>query len=121
MALLYVGIGINHFIHEANFEKIVPPFVPFRSQCVYVSGALEIVLGLLVLIKRFRRIAAMGLIVLLIVVFPANVYMYSSGLFPQFPQWILLLRLPLQLLLIVWAVWIYKSEGKADTQGKTRG
>jgi uncharacterized membrane protein len=48
--------------------------------------------------------SAWGIIVLLVAVFPANLFMYqdkkaSFGL----PKWILLLRMPLQLLLILWA------------------
>ncbi len=106
MALLYIGIGTNHFINPDKFQKIIPPFIPFPLACVYFSGLFEIIFGAGLLFKKYRRFAAIGLIILLIIVFPANLYMLTSGKFQQFPQWLLWLRLPLQLLLIAWA-WVF--------------
>ncbi len=40
--IILTAIGINHFLNEMNFEKIVPPFIPFPEAAVYVSGAFEI-------------------------------------------------------------------------------
>ena len=105
-SFLLSGIGVIHFVRVEDFLKIIPPFVPFPLACVYVSGALEILFGLGLLVKRVRKFAALGLMVLLIAVFPANIYMYTSGLFPQFPDWVLLMRLPLQMVLIGWVWWI---------------
>ncbi|MBA3649439.1 MAG: DoxX family membrane protein [Chitinophagales bacterium] len=110
LSVLFIGIGINHFIHVSNFLKIIPPYVPFPLAGVYISGIFEILLGAGLLIKRFRRYAAIGLILLLIAVLPANVYMYTSGEFPQYSQTLLLIRLPLQVILIAWAAWFAKKE-----------
>lgn len=109
LSILFIGIGINHFVHAANFGKIVPPYIPFPLASVYLSGIFEILLGAGLLIKRVRRYAAIGLILLLIAVFPANVYMYTSGKFPQFSQALLFVRLPMQFILIAWAAWFAKK------------
>jgi len=70
---------------------------------VLVSGVIEIILGILLLVPRYSRLAAWGIIALLIAVFPANIHVYThQELFP-FPPLAHLLRLPLQGVLILWA------------------
>jgi uncharacterized membrane protein len=95
--------GVGHLASPDFFVKIMPPYVPYRRAMVLVSGVFEIALGVLLVILRTSRLAAWGLIALLIAVFPANVFMYQHpeefGLSPT----LLLLRRPLQGLLIYWA------------------
>lgn len=104
MALLYLLAGLNHFIKPEMYMKIMPPWMPYPKQLVIISGVFEIVLALLLLPVVTRRIAAWGIIILLIAVFPANIQMsinYYRENNPYF--WITLLRLPLQFVLIWWA------------------
>ncbi|EMJ52658.1 hypothetical protein LEP1GSC013_1172 [Leptospira interrogans serovar Valbuzzi str. Duyster] len=70
---------------------------------VYLSGLIEIGLGAMLTLSDTRSFGAWGVILLLIVVFPANFYHYQSRRKTDPPKWVLLLRLPLQLLLICWA------------------
>ena len=73
-------------------------------EVVYISGVIEILLGLLLLLPETRKLAAWGLILLLLAVFPANIYHLSSGGAGMgFPVWSLVIRLPVQFLLIYWA------------------
>lgn len=105
--------GINHFLSPSFYLRMMPPVLPAPLFLIYVSGALEIVLGILLLIPKFTRIAAIGLIALFIAVFPANVFMWMNPqFFPEFSQTALLIRLPLQLVLIGWAFWYTKNELK---------
>jgi uncharacterized membrane protein len=54
-------------------------------------------------IRDLLRLAAWGIIALLIAVFPANIHVYQhQELFPL-PWFVHLLRLPLQGVLILWA------------------
>lgn len=104
MALIYVLAGINHFFHPAFYLSIIPKILPYPLFLVYLSGAFETVLGLLLFPKKTRRTAAWGIILLLLAVFPANIQMsltYYQNNHPDF--WITLLRLPLQFILIYWA------------------
>lgn len=106
MALFYAGAGLMHFIQPDYYARIMPPFFPpaWVSPLVILSGLAEIVLGLALLLKRTRRLAAWGIIALLLAVFPANIYHYTSGgAGMDIPGWVLLIRLPLQGLLIYWA------------------
>jgi len=106
MALLYVLAGINHFVNPSVYKTIMPPYLPEPIFLIYLSGFFEIILGLL-LLTTFRKVAAWGIILLLIAVFPANVQMafnyWHTG---HAGLWISLVRLPLQGLLVWWA-WIF--------------
>ena len=105
MALFYIVAGLNHFRNPRMYLKIMPPYLSQPQLLNYLSGLAEIVLGLLLLWPASRSLAAWGLIALLVAVFPANLYMYQTRntVFASMPAWGLLLRLPLQLLLIAWA------------------
>ncbi|KIA98328.1 MULTISPECIES: hypothetical protein [unclassified Flavobacterium] len=104
MALLYILAGINHFRTPGMYLKIIPSYFSNPKLLNILSGVAEIILGSLLLISATSHFAAWGIIALLVAVFPANVYMYqnkkaSFGL----PRWVLILRMPLQLVLILWA------------------
>ncbi|GAC1435862.1 MAG: hypothetical protein NVS1B11_17060 [Terriglobales bacterium] len=73
---------------------------------VWVSGAAEIAGGIGLLVPRWRRPAACGLVALLVAVFPANIYMAMAHIaFPGWlgEPWVQWMRVPLQLPLIWWA------------------
>lgn len=112
MAALYIGAGINHFVHPAMYRKIMPPWLPAPVLLVGLSGAFEIVFGLLLLFPKTRRVAAWLIILLLVLVFPANVQMAINYRQEDHPLlWLAILRLPLQALLIWWA-WQYTRHPK---------
>ncbi|WP_236059693.1 DoxX family protein [Chitinophaga rhizophila] len=104
MAAFYVMAGINHFINPDIYTGIMPPWVPFHTELVYISGGVEVAGGLLLLPSTTRNIGAWMLIGLLLAVFPANIQMainyYEVG---HSMFWLTLVRLPFQLLLIWWA------------------
>jgi uncharacterized membrane protein len=104
MSILYIIAGLNHFIHPLFYKKIMPPFIPWHMPLIYVSGFFEILLGILLIPLYTRRMAAWGIMLLLIAVFPANIYMMINYLHEKNPDlWITILRLPLQFILIWWA------------------
>jgi uncharacterized membrane protein len=75
--LLAIGMmvaGVKHFTDPEPFERIVPDFLPFHWPLVYGSGFLEVLAGIGLLIPQVSRAAAWTLLVLYIVVFPANLY-----------------------------------------------
>src|ERR1700728_2650171 len=75
--VLFIAAGILHFVHPEFYLKIMPPYLPYHLELVYVSGVFESLLGALLLINPVTRLAAWGLILLLIAVFPANIYLYQ--------------------------------------------
>ncbi|MGI8593367.1 MAG: DoxX family protein [Solirubrobacteraceae bacterium] len=102
----FVGAGAMHFVIPQTYESIVPGYLPAHRELVYASGVAEIVGGLGALDSRTRRLAGWWLAATLLAVFPANIGM---ALYPDryagIPQWALYARLPVQGLLIAWALW----------------
>lgn len=109
LSIFFVIAGIMHFVVPEIYIRIVPPNLPSPALIVLISGIAEIAGGLGLLLPITRRVAAWGLILLLIAVSPANVYMAVahlpfSGVFGK--SWLQWLRLPLQFPLIYWS-WLY--------------
>lgn len=106
LAGLMTLAGVNHFVSPDVYVGMMPALLPAPLALVYISGIAEIAGGLGLLPRRTRKLAAWGLIALLIAVFPANVNMAVNSL-PlgerAVPLWALWARLPLQLVLIAWA------------------
>src|ERR1700759_4731467 len=107
LAAFFVLAGVNHFRMPLFYLRMMPPYLPAPLQLMEISGICEIALGVLLVVPRTARFAAWGLIALLIAVFPANLQMaLHPETFPEFRSIVLMLRLPLQLVLIVLA-WRY--------------
>ena len=114
MGAFYILAGLNHFRSPELYVQIMPPYLPWQLELVYLSGIAEIVCGIGVLIPRTRVLAAWATIALLIAIFPANVHValynvplagaeQGAGIW----NWV---RLPLQLVLIAWAWWYTRGE-----------
>jgi uncharacterized membrane protein len=102
----YVVAGMNHFINPGFYLKIMPPYLSWHEFLVFISGIFEVLLGVLLVIPRTTRLAAWGLIALLIAIFPANIYVYQhQDVFPDVSPTFHLVRLPLQAVFILWAWW----------------
>lgn len=110
--LTFVVAGVNHFVNTPFYVSIMPPYLPWHLAAVYVSGVFEVLLGILLLVPRYTRLAAWGLIALLVAVFPANIHMaMHPELYPQFHAVGLLIRLPIQGVLVAWAWWFTRGYG----------
>lgn len=113
VSLAMIGVGITHFTNPGPFVKIMPEVLPAKLELVWISGAIEILLGLLLLPKTTRRFAALNLVLLFIAVFPANINMAVNEiqLDPEnpLPVWAMWARLPLQFVLIAIAIWLSRS------------
>lgn len=113
MAFAYIWVGIQHFVNAPFFLNIMPPYLPFHLELVYLSGLFEIVLGAMLLVKSLRFYAGWGLILLLIAVYPANIYLAFNetpqqllDVSPFVAAWV---RLPIQFVLIGLAYWHSKG------------
>lgn len=106
MGVLYILAGINHFLKPKFYLRIIPPYIPWHKAMNYISGAAEVFLGLLLFCPAYSAMAAWGIILLLIAVFPANIYHLTSAKPGRgIPIWVLWLRLPFQAVFILWAWW----------------
>ena len=112
MSLLYVIVGIKHFTNTDFFVTIVPPIINCKEEVVLVSGLIEIILGILLLFNQTRKFAAWGIILLLIAVFPANIYLYLSEIAREtlsISKNQALYRLPFQIPLMIISYWHSKE------------
>lgn len=113
LTVLMVGAGVNHFANPDPYIAIVPDALPAPAALVYLSGVAEIAGGLGLILPATRKLAAWGLIALLIAVFPANLNMAVNHLplgSTALPEWALWARLPLQLVAIAWAYWFTRDD-----------
>ena len=110
MSLFYIMAGTNHFINPDWYVRIVPPNLPFKTAIVYISGILEIILGSLLIFPKKRFIACWGLIILLVAVYPANIYVaLTNGEAMDITPLIAWARLPFQFVFIAHAYWHFKK------------
>jgi uncharacterized membrane protein len=112
--VVFIIAGILHFVMPKFYLQIMPPYLPQPLRLVYASGVLEVLGGAGLLLPATRTAAAIGVILLLVAVLPANVEMLrlaqqrgASAAF-QAACW---LRLPLQPLLMWW-VWRVAHQGR---------
>ena len=106
MSLFYIFGGIKHFTIVGWYMKIMPPYLPYHKELVYLSGAFEILLGLMLLFEKTRFLAGCGLILLLIAIFPANIYLaQTNGIAMNISPALAWGRLPFQALFIALAYW----------------
>jgi uncharacterized membrane protein len=102
----FFGGGISHFTNPEFFLAIMPPYIPFPAAAVYVSGVLEVIGAIALWPPRTRGAAGWGLIVLTVLVTPANVHMWlHPELFPDVSPAFLSARLVVQVLLLVLIWW----------------
>lgn len=106
MFIWFFVAGIAHFVLTEVEMLIVPPYIPWPRAAVLISGALELLGAVGILIRRLRPWAATGLFVLTLAVTPCHIYMLQRpNLFPFIPVWALWLRLPVQIALLAIIAW----------------
>jgi uncharacterized membrane protein len=116
LTVFMVAAGINHFLSPEPYVAMVPDALPSHALLVQISGIAEILGGLGLILPRTRRLAAWGIIALLVAVFPANINMAVNDLplgTTHVASALLWARLPLQLVLIAWAAWFTRADAAA--------
>lgn len=104
MATIYIFAGLNHFRIPDFYQQMMPPYLPQPLFLIYLSGVFEIIFGVLLFFKKTRKLAAVGIILMLLAFMPAHFYMYQlGGAQFQVPDFVLLLRIPFQFVLMAWA------------------
>ena len=110
MGVFYISIGISHFTSPIWYVQIVPPYLPYKLELVYISGLFEILFGGMLFFKKTRLFAGWGLILLLIAVYPANIYLaQTNGAAMNTTPLIAWGRLPVQFIFVGLAYWHSKD------------
>ncbi len=112
MALFYVAAGLNHFINPAFYLPLIPPYFPYHTLINVSSGAIEVIVGVLVIPTFSRKWAAYGIIAMLIAFIPAHIYLIEMNSCAGelcVPTWIGWFRLVVIHPLLVYWAWINRT------------
>ena len=120
LGFTYVVAGIPHFTHPDFYLPMMPPYLPWHLELIYLSGLFEILGGIGLALPKTRKVAGWGLVALLFAVFPANIHIVAAEVQltadPINPV-VMWLRLPLQLVFIAsvwWAAELRLKPGSSD-------
>jgi len=104
--LFFLVGGSGHFLQTERFVAIMPPFMPFHYEAVYISGVFELLGAFGILLPKTRRLAGIGLFALIVLVTPANIHMWlNADQFPDFSMTYHYIRLSAQVLLLFLVWW----------------
>ncbi len=105
MGAIYIIAGLNHFRAPKFYLPMMPPYIPQHHLMIGLSGVAEILLGAILLWPVTQRLAAWGIILMLLVFFTVHIYMFQARdtVFASIPNWMIIARLPMQFILIAWA------------------
>jgi len=116
LGIAFIFFFVGHLIKTEGMVEMLPPWVPFRIELVYLTGIVELLIGIALFVSRYQVLAAKLAILVFVVFFPANIYAALNGIGLGGHQWgpiYLLIRAPLQLILIAWAYYLcVKSPNK---------
>lgn len=102
--LIFLVAGVFHFLKTDLYLRIMPPYLPSHRSLVLASGIVEMILGFMLLNPDTQSIAGWGIIILMVVFLPVHLYMLQDKKASlKLPQWVLILRIPLQFGLMFWA------------------
>jgi uncharacterized membrane protein len=112
--LWFMGGGIMHFVNPDFFVAIMPPYIGYHWEIVYISGVFEILGAIGILIPALRQWAGNGLMLLVVCVSPANIHMWlHPELFPEVPPAFLSIRLVVQVALLALIWWCTRMPARA--------
>ncbi|WP_340199512.1 hypothetical protein [Ascidiimonas sp. W6] len=100
--------GLYHFVNPQFYLPLIPDYLPYPNEINTLSGMVEILFALLLLSIKTRKIASLGIIILLVAFIPSHVYFIQTGSCAEnslcVSPWIAYIRLLLiHPLLIYWA------------------
>lgn len=110
----YILAGINHFRKPESYIRIIPVYLPTPQLLNVLAGIFEIGFGLMLIFKQTRKIAAWGIIGMLVAFLPVHIDMiiHAPMMLGNFRVALLVawLRISLQALLILWAWWYTRDK-----------
>ncbi len=108
MSIMLVFTAVGHFAFTKGMSMMIPKFIPFKENFVYITGIFEVLLAIGLLITKFKTISGYALIIFLLLMLPANIYASINNVNLQKETldgngiMYLWFRIPLQILFIIW-------------------
>ena len=113
LGLAFIFFFIGHIVKTDGMVEMLPPWAPFKVTLIYLTGAIELLVGIALFIPKLQTIAAKFGILIFVLFFPANIYAALNSVGLGGHQWgavYLLIRAPLQIILIAWAYFLCVKE-----------
>ena len=115
ISLFLLATGSAHFLAAERMMLMLPGWLPARTEIIFATGVLEVVLALALWIPQWRRRSGIAIALMLIAFLPANIYAALNSV-PfggnQMGPAYLYVRLPYQAALILWIAWASAIFGK---------
>ena len=110
-AAILILAGVNHFINPKMYSPFIPDWMPLLLTNI-ITGIVEVGLGAGLLFKKYRKNAALGVFILMLLFLP----LHLVDVFKEHPaigsKTLAIIRLPIQFFLI-WCAWyIYKPKNQ---------
>jgi len=108
LTLLFILTAIGHFTDADSMAQMLPPWIPARVGIIYLTGVFEFVVAAGFCFRRFRRLTGWIAATMLVLFFPANIYAAIDHVPQGGHVWgpvYLLIRAPLQLIIVLWVYW----------------
>lgn len=119
MSVMLLFTAMGHFMFAPGMSMMVPDFIPFKIEMVYLTGIIEVVAAIGLQLPRIRVLTAWLLILFFVLILPSNIKaamehidMYKANYQGAGTEY-LWFRIPLQLFFIAW---IYFSTIKNSTK-----
>lgn len=112
---MLIFTGMTHFTKTDLMIEMMPEIVPIKLELIYLTGCLEIMASIGLLIHKYSKITSVMLIIFFLSILPANVIgslkeVALGGM--QHGVNYLYFRIPLQLLFVFWAYYFGITKNK---------
>lgn len=126
LSIQWIVFGSMHFSHLTETLAQLPDYFhdPFRVPIVILTGIAEVAVGILILIPETRKAAALGSLVLLVLLLPAMYHILETGLDPEkykdVPGWLRAVLVPNNIFLAICSVYLWRNPhlGLADPRAR---
>ena len=106
LAVMLIVTGVAHFTSTNLMIEMMPDFMPYKRETVYLTGVLELLAVVGLLIDKTAKLTAVLLIIFFCAVLPANIIgslkQVNLGGMENGAMY-LFFRVPLQVFFILWA------------------
>jgi uncharacterized membrane protein len=108
MSVMLVFTAMGHFMFTKGMVMMIPDFIPFKTTMVYLTGIIEIVAAIGLLVPAYRVLTAWLLMLFFVLILPSNIIAaikhidIEKGTLNGSGMNYLWFRISLQILLIVW-------------------
>ncbi|POY38310.1 hypothetical protein C3K47_02615 [Solitalea longa] len=108
MSLMLIFTALGHFKFASGMALMIPEFVPYKKQLVYITGIMEVLAAIGLLIPSLRNTTAILLVIFFVLILPANVNAairhidFEKGNYEGNGLSYLWFRVPLQIFFIAW-------------------